>query len=135
MRFLLDSDTASFALRGVYGLSRQTIRDRSEQLYLSWPTETELIVWAYLELQPLPRLIRLREFFSDFTLLPLTAMIQHRYAQLAVHCQRHGLPAAEFDLLIAATALTNDLTLVTHNTRHFSQIPGLRLQDWARPRR
>jgi predicted nucleic acid-binding protein len=34
------------------------------------------------------------------------------------------------DLLIAATALVYDLTLVTHNTRHFQGIPDLRLEDW-----
>ena len=34
------------------------------------------------------------------------------------------------DLFIAATALEHDYTLVTHNTRHFSRIPGLKLEDW-----
>jgi tRNA(fMet)-specific endonuclease VapC len=32
--------------------------------------------------------------------------------------------------MIASVALVNDLTLVTHNTRDFENIPGLRLQDW-----
>ena len=36
----------------------------------------------------------------------------------------------KMDLFIAATALVNDYTLVTHNTRHFSRIPGLKLEDW-----
>lgn len=34
------------------------------------------------------------------------------------------------DLAIAATALSYDLTLVTHNTAHFNRVPGLRLEDW-----
>ena len=34
------------------------------------------------------------------------------------------------DLLIASIALANGLTLVTHNTREFSRIPGLKLEDW-----
>jgi tRNA(fMet)-specific endonuclease VapC len=34
------------------------------------------------------------------------------------------------DLLIAAVALARDLTLVTHNTRHFQEVPDLRLEDW-----
>jgi tRNA(fMet)-specific endonuclease VapC len=37
------------------------------------------------------------------------------------------------DLLIAAVALTHDLTLVTHNTQHFQNIPNLRLEDWLVP--
>jgi tRNA(fMet)-specific endonuclease VapC len=37
------------------------------------------------------------------------------------------------DLLIASTARVYDLTLVTHNTRHFQDVPGLSLEDWLAP--
>jgi len=37
------------------------------------------------------------------------------------------------DILMAAIALVNDLTLVTNNTSHFSRIPGLQLEDWLAP--
>jgi tRNA(fMet)-specific endonuclease VapC len=37
------------------------------------------------------------------------------------------------DLLIASVALAHDLTLVTHNTGHFQEMPGLRLEDWLTP--
>ena len=35
------------------------------------------------------------------------------------------------DLMIAAIALAHDLVLVTHNTREFSRVEGLRIEDWA----
>ena len=35
-------------------------------------------------------------------------------------------------LIIAATALAYDATLVTGNARHFSRFDGLRLDDWSR---
>ena len=41
-----------------------------------------------------------------------------------------GRPVATADLLIAATALIHDLTMVTHNIDHFAHVPGLRTQDW-----
>lgn len=41
-----------------------------------------------------------------------------------------GKPIAEMDLIIAATALEYDLTLVTHNTSDYQRISGLRLRDW-----
>jgi tRNA(fMet)-specific endonuclease VapC len=42
---------------------------------------------------------------------------------------RRGWPE---DLLIAATALAHDLTLVTHSLREFSRIAGLKIEDWER---
>ncbi|MCQ2130693.1 MAG: type II toxin-antitoxin system VapC family toxin [Bacteroidales bacterium] len=41
-----------------------------------------------------------------------------------------GTPVDDMDLLIASTALANDMTLVTHNIRHFSKVPGLKIEDW-----
>ena len=42
-----------------------------------------------------------------------------------------GLSSGPYDILIVAQALVAGATLVTHNTRHFDQIPLLRLEDWA----
>ena len=44
--------------------------------------------------------------------------------------QRKGTPIGELDTLIAAHALAEGLTLVSHNTRRFKQVAGLRLVDW-----
>ena len=44
--------------------------------------------------------------------------------------RRQGQPIGPYDLLIAATALTHHLTVVTSNTREFSRVAGLSLEDW-----
>ena len=36
----------------------------------------------------------------------------------------------DFDLLIGASALTHNMTLVTHNAKHFARIPNLTMEDW-----
>ncbi len=41
---------------------------------------------------------------------------------------------ADFDLLIASTALAENLILVTNNTRHYARIPGIRLENWVTTR-
>jgi tRNA(fMet)-specific endonuclease VapC len=41
-----------------------------------------------------------------------------------------GQPIEDFDLLIGITARENDLAVVTHNTKHFSRIEGLKTEDW-----
>jgi tRNA(fMet)-specific endonuclease VapC len=54
-----------------------------------------------------------------------------RYGEIAARLQQTGQPIGVMDTLIAAHALVTDLILVTHNTRHFERIPGLKLEDWT----
>ena len=57
----------------------------------------------------------------------MTTEIAERFASLRATLRRQGQPLADMDLLIAATALEHDLTLVSRNALHFARVPGLRL--------
>jgi tRNA(fMet)-specific endonuclease VapC len=50
--------------------------------------------------------------------------------QIRAQLQKLGTPIGSYDLQIAAIALANDLILVTHNTREFERVEGLKLEDW-----
>jgi predicted nucleic acid-binding protein len=50
-----------------------------------------------------------------------------QFAAIRSHLQRRGELISDFDILIGATALAYDLTLLTSNKRHFTRIPDLRL--------
>lgn len=63
--------------------------------------------------------------------LPWTAEAADLYGDIAARLQQTGQPIGEMDTMIAAHALAEKLTLVTHNTRHFERIPGLKLEDWT----
>ena len=54
-------------------------------------------------------------------------------AELRAHLATIGQPIGPYDLLIAAIAGVNDLTLVTHNTSEFARVPGLTLAAWQTP--
>ena len=43
---------------------------------------------------------------------------------------RAGTPIGPYDALIAAQALSRDLVLITHNSREFSQVRALKIEDW-----
>lgn len=49
------------------------------------------------------------------------------------HLGKSGTPIGPYDLLIAAQARRRDAVLVTNNTREFSRVPGLRIEDWTSP--
>jgi tRNA(fMet)-specific endonuclease VapC len=62
--------------------------------------------------------------------LPLTDTVVVQAAEIYAELHRRGRLISDADILIAATALTHDLTLVTENTGHFERITGLRLESW-----
>jgi predicted nucleic acid-binding protein len=72
----------------------------------------------------------LLDLLNDVTVLDVTEHMGWKFGELQAALFDAGKPAPETDLLIAATALVYDLTLVTHNVRDFANVPGLMVQDW-----
>lgn len=64
------------------------------------------------------------------SILPLTDSIVSRAALIYAELHRQGALIGDADILIAATALENDLIVVTNNTSHFERITDLRLDSW-----
>ena len=67
---------------------------------------------------------------TDFVLLPVDEAVADRFGKLGAKLLDQGQTVATPDLLIAATALVHDLTLVTGNVRHFEVVEGLRIENW-----
>jgi predicted nucleic acid-binding protein len=67
---------------------------------------------------------------TQVSVLPWTSAAADIYGTLKWQNKRQGTPVREMDTQIAAHALAEKLILVTHNTRHFENIPGLKLEDW-----
>jgi tRNA(fMet)-specific endonuclease VapC len=71
-----------------------------------------------------------RGFLALFESLPFNDEAAEIYAVIRADLVAKGMPIGANDYLIAAIALANDLILVTHNTREFSRIADLKLEDW-----
>ena len=67
---------------------------------------------------------------NEFPVLPWTLEAADRYGDIAAHLQQTGQPIGVMDTQIAAHAVVMGLSLVTHDTRHFKRVPGLKLADW-----
>lgn len=70
---------------------------------------------------------------QQFVSLPFDDRAAQEYGQLRAHLASQGTLIGPNDLMIAAIALANNLTLVTHNTAEFNRVPGLALEDWQIP--
>ena len=73
---------------------------------------------------------KLSRFFELFESLPFDDMAAENYGVLRAQMRRSGTPLGANDLLIAATALSVDLTLVTRNQEEFRRVAGLRVEAW-----
>ncbi len=127
MRYLIDSDWLIDAAIGRARAQRTLDRLSSEGLAVSIVAVAEVYEGAFGTPDPRAALAGLRDFLSDFAVLPLTDPIAERFARMRAALRRQGQLIPDMDLLIAATALEEDLTLVTRNFRHFERITGLKL--------
>lgn len=122
MKYLLDSNIIIAAILG----SSEALRARLAQC-----DEGDLVTSAivYAEVahgsahgKP-PPLAILDAALQDIAVLPFDRAAALAYATLP-------FVRASYDRLIAAHALSLDLTLVSHNVGHFSDLPGLRVENW-----
>ena len=125
VRYLLDTNVCVVYLNGRSLRVRQRLRSVDlEDVVVCSVVKTELFYGAWRSTNPEQTLARQQTFLATFKSLPFddrSAEIAGRIrAQLAV-----GTPIGSNDLLIAAIAVANNLTLVTHNTREFSRVAGL----------
>jgi tRNA(fMet)-specific endonuclease VapC len=73
---------------------------------------------------------QLHELSARAALLPFGAPEAEASARLRTELERRGEPIGPIDTLIAGTALARGGILITHNTREFGRVPGLRIEDW-----
>lgn len=73
---------------------------------------------------------RLKVFFEPLQSLPFDDLCAEEYGQIRNDLSTQGAIIGPADLMIAAIARAHDAVLVTHNTREFSRVAGLRMEDW-----
>jgi tRNA(fMet)-specific endonuclease VapC len=129
VRFLLDTDTISFALRGQGGVAAELRRRSPSQVC------TSSVVVGELELGAARRGSRklrreLDGLYTGLQVLPYDVDAARYYGRLSARLFDDGIPIGVEDTMVAAHALSRRLTLVTHNRQHFERVKGLRVEDW-----
>ncbi len=126
---MLDTDTVSYALKGEGDVGAHLVQRRPAELCMSSISLSELRFGA--DARRSRRLHGLIDnFVASVRVAPFGGDEAAAFGKLASHLVRKGTPIGQFDTLIAAHALALGVTLVTNNTRHFSQVPKLRLENW-----
>jgi tRNA(fMet)-specific endonuclease VapC len=133
MRFCLDTDTCIHAMKGNYPLLAAKFR-QYEPADFGIPAivQAELLLGILKSKNPERTRAIVERFLSPFALIPFDHVASQSYATIRHNLETRGCPIGPNDLVIAATAHSRNLTIVTHNTGEFSRINGLALEDWCK---
>ena len=131
MAFLLDTNAWIVYLKS----AQSPIRSRLEKLtpadvLLCSVVKAELLHGAQKYGNRQRRLTILAETFAPYASVPFDDAAAAAYASIRHELETAGNVIGPNDLMIAAIAQANSLTLVTHNTAEFGRIASLRIEDW-----
>lgn len=127
MEYILDADWVINALARRRNAAALTKQLGPSGIGISIVTVGEVYEGAFAFPHPQEHLASLRRFLAPFDILALSDSLMEEFARLRAHLRQRGDLIPDFDLVIAATALTKDLTVLTFNVRHFQRIPNLKL--------
>lgn len=102
-------------------------------LYVSSVTEAELRYGAEKSANPDKNHSNLDRFFLTLPVLNYDRAASREYGKIRLNLEKKGTPIGPYDMLIASHAKSLNLVLVTNNSREFTRIPDLRVEDWVIP--
>jgi len=129
--YLLDTDICIYWLKGYQAVKDHLLNTGIVHIAISVITAAELYFGVYNSVRVEENHFQLERFLGIITILPLENPILNTYGVLKAELRKEGQVLADFDLLIAATALTEGRVLVTNNIRHYERIPHIRLENWV----
>jgi tRNA(fMet)-specific endonuclease VapC len=128
-RFMLDTDTISFVLRGEGGVGAALTAQAPSAVCMSAMSLCELRFGA--DKRRSKRLHQLIDVVvATVAVVAFDAAAATTFGRLASALQTRGTPIGQLDTLIAAHAMSLKLTLVTNNSKHFGKVRGLKTTNW-----
>ncbi|WP_294431327.1 PIN domain-containing protein [uncultured Treponema sp.] len=130
MHFLIDTNILIYRLKNMGNVNGNFLKYQNEPMSVSVVSYGELVYGAEKSKSVEKNLKTVSEIKDIFPITDITTNVMDVFGKIKAHVQKIGKTTDDMDLLIAATAIANDMTLVTHNTKHFENIPNLKLMDW-----
>ncbi|HUY33617.1 MAG TPA: type II toxin-antitoxin system VapC family toxin [Pirellulales bacterium] len=129
--YLLDTNAWIEVLRDRnQGVVEQVASKQRDEIRLCSVVKAELYFGAFKKSGRAGNLGLLQDLFTKFNSLPFDDAAAEACGKLRAELNAKGTPIGPYDLMIAAIALVNGATLVTHNISEFSRVDGLSIEDW-----
>lgn len=132
MKYMLDTNICIYIIKHKpEGVIKNFMKHEPGDLSVSVITYAELLHGVEKSQAKEKNMLALTMLFAEVEILPFGDMAAQKYGMIQADLQRKGTPIGPMDTLIAAHALSMNLTLVTNNTRKFARVDGLRIEDWT----
>lgn len=128
-KYLLDTNICIYFLKGQYKLDMLLEQAGAKNFFISEVTVAELKFGAENSQQVDRNRKVVEDFINSFTIIPIFSALDV-YAKEKARLRKNGIPLDDFDLLIGATAIANDLILVSRNVSDFNRIEKIRVENW-----
>lgn len=129
-RYMLDTDIASFVIRGTNPALNRRVASKAGRLCMSAITYHELLYGA--RMRDSARLESVIEAIVEMVpVVGFSGDAASRAGDIRAALDRAGRTIGVMDALIAANAQSEGCVLVTNSTNHFSRIPGLQIENWS----
>lgn len=130
--YLIDTDWIIHYLIGTKHIQEELEWLRPEGLAVSIISLAEVYEGIYYSKDPDASRKGFEDFLSDMLILPVDEEVCKSFARERGRLRKQGNIIGDFDLLIGATCLCHDLTLLSNNVRHFERIEGLRFSSMVK---
>jgi tRNA(fMet)-specific endonuclease VapC len=130
MKYVLDTNTLIYFFKGLGRVARNLLSKSPGEIAIPAIVLYELGVGVGKSQSPQKRIMQLQEFVSLIHIIPFGYAEAKCAAGIRVKLEKKGVPVGPYDILIAASALANNWTLITHNREEFARIEGLKIEDW-----
>ena len=132
LKYLLDTNIVIYVIKRRPREVLETFNTNVTRMAISVVTLAELLHGAEKSSQPASNLAVVEDFCSRLEVLPYSAKAAQHYGSIRTSLERIGQPIGVNDLHIAAHARSEGLILVTNNTKEFSRVPALQIENWIR---
>jgi tRNA(fMet)-specific endonuclease VapC len=131
--YLIDTDILIYSLKGHQQVIDHLQRTAMAPKAISVISYGELLYGARKSARTEENLARVRRLGEVLPVVQVSPAIMEAFGSLKARLEREGRRLDDFDLVIAATAMTMGYRLITNNEKHFARIEGLHTGNWARP--
>lgn len=128
--YLLDTNICIYYIKGRYNLDKKFDAIDEDLLFISEITLAELKFGIENSASPDKNRAVLQDFLSGVQILPIFDSLDI-FAKEKARLRKSGTPVDDFDLFIGASAVANDMVLVTNNAKHFERIDGIVIENWT----